>query len=326
MKFYQNFGRFPLNADDVADRALAYLGDQVERPVADLAAYGWADRLDQRHRAEVLRFLGFSPLDADGLTELGLWLEAEMCPAGADDTAAHDAIGRWCFARRFRAPSASVAGKLLRAARRRFEDGLLTRVTAALSPTAIAAMEDSLNETDGAVGFAALKADPERIALESVLRAADRLVFIRGLRLPRALLAGTGAPVIGRLRRRVGQETGWEMRRHQTPRRLGLYAIFLIARETEIIDDLVDLLIETVHKIGVKAERKAAQALTRHAERVCGKDRLLAGIAQAAVDEPDGMVRAVIFPVAGEKTLKAVLIVEQVAVVRGRKRAVKLGA
>lgn len=180
-------------------------------------------------------------------------------------------------------------------------------MTAALSPAAIAAMEASLNESDGSVGFASLKADPRRIALESVLRAADRLAFIRGLKLPRALLAGVGAPVVERLRRRVAQETGWEMRRHQTSRRLGLYAIFLMARETQIVDGLVDLLIDTVHKIGVKAERKAAKALTRNVERVYGKDRLLAGIAQAAVGEPDGTVRAVIFPVAGEKTLNAVI-------------------
>lgn len=48
---------------------------------------------------------------------------------------------------------------------------------------------------DGAspVGSAALKTDPGRIALESVLRAADRLAFIRGLKLPRALLAGVNA-------------------------------------------------------------------------------------------------------------------------------------
>jgi len=307
LKFYQNFGRFPVGTEDLTDRALIYLGDQVERPASDLAEYGWTNRLGQRHRADILQFLGFSPLKEGDLAHLGTWLEVEICPVGADDEAAHEAIGRWCFTRRFRAPSASVAGKLLRSARRNFENGLLSRVAAALSLESVVAMEASLNEDEGVVSFAALKADPGRIALESVLRTADRLAFIRGLGLPHTLLANVSTPVIERLRRRVAQETGWEMRRHPAPRRMGLYAIFLMACETKIIDGLVDLLIDTVHKIGVKAERKAVQALTRNVERVYGKDRLLAGIAQAAVDEPDGTVRTVIFPVAGEKTLKAVI-------------------
>ena len=307
LKFHQNFGRFPAGLEDVADRAVAYLGDQVERPASDLSGYGWNARLGQRHRAEIVRFLGLSALTAADLAELGTWLETVICPVDADDGAALEAIGRWCFARRFLAPGASVAGRLLRSARRRFEDGLLSRVSAALGPDSVAAMEASLAEADGAVGFASLKADPGRIALESVLRVADRLAFIRGLGLPHGLLAGVGSPVIGRLRRRVAQETGWEMRRHQAPRRLGLYAVFLMARETEIVDGLVDLLVDTVHKIGVKAERRAAAELVRGVERVYGKDRLLAGIARAAVDSPDGTVRAVIFPVAGERTLRAVI-------------------
>lgn len=74
LKFYQNFGRFPIGADDIADRALAYLCDQIERPISDLDTYGWTDRLGRRHRAEIMRFLGFAPLGADGLAELGIWL------------------------------------------------------------------------------------------------------------------------------------------------------------------------------------------------------------------------------------------------------------
>lgn len=169
-------------------------------------------------------------------------------------------------------------------------------------------MEASLNAPDTTVGFAALKADPGRIALESLLKAADRLSFIRRLELPRGMLAEIGPPVIERLRRRAAQETAWEMRRHAPARRLSMYAVFLMAREAEITDGLVDLLLETIHKIDVKAERSTMAALTRDIERVLGKDRLLAEIAAAATGDPDGTVRDVIFPVAGEAKLKAIVM------------------
>lgn len=80
-----------------------------------------------------------------------------------------------------------------------------------------------------------------------------------------------------------------------------------MAREAEITDARVDLLVETVHKIGVTAERRTTAALARDIERVIGKDRLLADIAKAATGNPDGTVRNVIFPVAGETKLKAIV-------------------
>ena len=60
------------------------------------------------------------------------------------------------------------------------------------------------------------------------------------------------------------------MRRHPRERRLGLLALYLVTREAALVDGLVDLLIETVHKIGVKAERRTAAALVRDVERVHG--------------------------------------------------------
>ena len=172
-------------------------------------------------------------------------------------------------------------------------------------PKSIERMEASLSDPDAPAGFSALKADPGRIALDSLLKAADRLSFVRRLGLP-PVLSEVGAPVIERFRRRVAQETAWEMRRHAQARRLGMYAIFLMAREAEITDGLVDLLVETVHKIGVTAERRTTAALARDIERVTGKDRLLADIAEAATGNPDGTVN-VIFPVARETKLKAIV-------------------
>ncbi len=72
--------------------------------------------------------------------------------------------------------------------------------------------------------------------------------------------------MLQRLRRRVMQETEWEMRRHPSERRLRMYAIFLMAREAEIADGLVDLLLERIanrHAIIKQLERPASAAASR---------------------------------------------------------------
>ena len=71
-----------------------------------------------------------------------------------------------------------------------------------------------------------------------------------------------------------------------------------------LTDDLVDLLIETIHRIGARAERKVERELLNDIKHVTGKHNLLFELADATLAQPDGVVREVIFPVVGEETLR----------------------
>ena len=74
-------------------------------------------------------------------------------------------------------------------------------------------------------------------------------------------------------------------------------------RTSEITDSLVDLFIALVHKINATAERKVEGELIKDLKRVRGKEGILFRIADAALTTPDGTVRQVVFPAAGENTL-----------------------
>ena len=67
---------------------------------------------------------------------------------------------------------------------------------------------------------------------------------------------------------------------------------------------MVDLLLSTVHRIGARAERRVEQELLDDLKRVTGKHDLLFQLAEAALAQPDGIVRDVVFPVVGEQTLR----------------------
>lgn len=49
----------------------------------------------------------------------------------------------------------------------------------------------------------------------------------------------------------------------------GMYAVYLLSRETQLTDATVDLLIETVHKIGTRLKRKVVGDSAKDIERVC---------------------------------------------------------
>jgi hypothetical protein len=86
--------------------------------------------------------------------------------------------------------------------------------------------------------------------------------------------------------------------------RLAWLAAYAHLRGRALTDNLVELLVETVHSIGARAERRVEQQVIGELKRVTGKANLLFEIAGAAVARPDGTVRDVVFPVVGEQTLR----------------------
>lgn len=94
-----------------------------------------------------------------------------------------------------------------------------------------------------------------------------------------------------RCRRRVSVEAPHELRRHPDEARMAWLASFVYLRARSLTDDLVDLLIETIHRIGARAERKVERELLDDLKRVTGKQNLLFELADATLTQPDGVVR-----------------------------------
>ena len=122
--------------------------------------------------------------------------------------------------------------------------------------------------------------------------------------LPADLFDATLPHDLERYRRRVAVEAPYELRRHSEAARLTWLAAFVHWRGQTLTDGLVDLLIETIHHISARAERRVEWELLDDLKRVSGKQNLLFELADAALNQPDGIVREVVFPVVGEQTLR----------------------
>ena len=303
LKFYQHTGRFLERLSDLSEGAADELAEQLATSAADLQDYDWHGRSSQRHRQAILTFLGARRLCSADRIRFTAWLTDEPCPRGDTLPALVEQAHGWLRDQRLMPPPAKEFERLVRAARRRFEQGLLARITAALSPATRALMDKALDEADAVTGFTSLKADPGRVGLDSVLRASTKLAFLRDLHLPGALLSSVHPKMLERLRRRLTSESAWEVRQHPTERRYALCAVFLHAQQRAITDGLVELLVQIVHKIAVNAERKVVRELLHDFNRVHGKDRLLGRIAEASLGNPDGTIREVLYPLVGEDVL-----------------------
>jgi hypothetical protein len=67
---------------------------------------------------------------------------------------------------------------------------------------------------------------------------------------------------------------------------------------------LLDVLLALLHRRGARAERKVEQALLEDRTRVNGKTGMLLRLADAALENPDGVGKELGFPVVHEATLR----------------------
>jgi TnpA family transposase len=303
LKHYQLYAQF-LNGDrevpaDVAEYLLNQFGDGTT-PLDD---YDWTGRSGRRHRQEILQFLNVRDFDDEAETQLRAWLIKEVLPAAPPVSYLADLITDWLLSNRIDRPKSSRLDRLIKSAGREHEDRLFAGIRTQLDSTTCARLNALLVEQEGSTPFSRLRSDIGPVSLASVMKETAKLSELRGLALQKKLLADLKPNLIDNYRQRVARENSWELKRHPDHIRYPLLVFYCLSREAEVIDGLVELLIQVVHRIGARAERKVIKELINDFVKVNGKAGILFRIAEAVYDDPDGTVRDVVFPVASEDTI-----------------------
>jgi TnpA family transposase len=127
------------------------------------------------------------------------------------------------------------------------------------------------------------------------------------LELPENLFCNIPQKIVKKYKQRALSEDITELRRHPESVRYTLLSAFFWLRYREITDNLIELLIQIIHRIGVRAERKVDKEFIKDFKKVNGKTNILFQMADAALNNPDGVVRKVLFPIVNETTLKALV-------------------
>lgn len=201
------------------------------------------------------------------------WLNADLLPMDYSLEQLLERVGDWFQGQRIEPLGATRLDRLLRSEMHSFETAILKNIVASLSPDTMAMIDGLLaseeeqvpetqpeaNEQD--IGFAQLRMDPGRASLDSIFQELAKLKQIRLLGLPVGELSSLPSKWLEKFRLRAGAVTIWDLRRSPASIRYGLVAAFCWQRQHEIIDGLVDLLIQTVHKIGTRAETKVEREL-----------------------------------------------------------------
>jgi hypothetical protein len=244
--------------------------------------------------------------DEDALLD---WLCAEILAHDQHPDRLRELIRAECCVRGIEVPTEIVA--LIDRRLLAYEAQIYTVIAARLTPEVqqrldalLVAVPEASGEEEEAFPLSLLRLDPGPVGVESALTEIAKLRSLRTIGLPSDLFAGYAPKLVERLRRRVAAESPSHIRQHPQAIRMTLLAALVFQRTQEVTDALVTLLIQIVHRIGKRAERRVETAYLNDLKLVDGKTRILYRIADAALEHPDESVREVVFPLADEQTLR----------------------
>jgi TnpA family transposase len=317
--FYRAHGRFPNEPEEIEPGAVAKIAQQLGMTDLPHDGLNAADRTWKRHRAEIRAMFGYREATVADAEMLSEWLRDQAAVAGGVPEHLAALLNTRCRELLIEPPSSDRSDRIVRAAIHAHDECFCAAILVRLTPITRARLEALLRpagsqEEEGpavkeAPGTAPalllqLRSDPGQPSLASVQDQLAKLEIIRQLDLPADLFSHALPHELERYRQRVAVEAPYELRRHPEANRLTWLAAFAHLRGRTLIDDLIDLLIETIHHIGARAERKVDRELLEDVKRVTGKQNLLFEIADATLGKPDGIVREVVYPVVSEETLR----------------------
>src|SRR5260370_12802501 len=318
LKAFQFDGRFPDRREDIAGRIVTYVASQTGVPPAAYSEGEWSERTQRYQRAQIRQRCGFRVFRAEDESAFVAWLSERVRPRNPEAEALKIPAYEHLRSLSIEPPAPERLGRLLRMAFVQREQQLVAEAAAHLRPATRAAL-DALVETQvpesSADGeqlplfsirseLAAVKEGAGAVSVETVLDEIAKLKQLRALGLPEALFRDVPGKLVTHYRQRATGEKPRELRRHSPQLRYTLLAALCWQRQREITDNLVELLIRIAHHVGIRAEEKVDVELTKYAKKIIGKATLLYKLAKAAMWQPDGVVKEVIYTVFGEKTLE----------------------
>ena len=315
LKCFQHEGCFPENRSEISFEVVEHLAKQLALSPQEFFQYNWDGRTIKQHRVIIREWFGFRPYAQADRQTIIEWLCDVVLPHNQKLDVLRLEVKKQLRANQIELPTPAQIDRLIDSAQNTYETRFFGEVLQNL-PKATRKGLDALLKPIEASGE---QPEPDPIPslplqqirtlivtpqLERVVQAAKQLEQLQQLCIPDDLFAKVSIKVIDPFRQRVTVETPSQLRRHPDPIRYTLLAAFCILRQEEITDDLVECLIQIVHKISSKAERRVYKQLLEDLQRVTGKTNLLFRIAEASVDNPLGCVKEVIYPVASEQKLR----------------------
>ncbi|MEC1158923.1 MULTISPECIES: Tn3 family transposase [Bacillaceae] len=321
MKFFQHEARFPAKSSDIPKVIIDFIAKQLKVHPAMFDLYSWSSRTLTNHRNEIRKLYGFREVTIQDEKEITTWLQGKVLDYAHEFEPLKETVYSEFRRKKIEPLTDDQIERVVKSAVWNQEQQFYKETYQKLSPITLSRMDalmeswvDMENDETGEeqedknkITFRKITLGPGRVSKDTLLLEINKWKTLNMLELPDNLFSLIPPKVIKKYRLRAISEEKRELRRHQPAIRYTLLAALFWSRIKEITDSLIEILITLIHKIDGRAEKKVKKDLILEVKKVHGKNDILISLLEAALENPNGIVKDILFPLVDMDTLKNII-------------------
>ena len=315
--FHRAHGHFPDSTTDIDPNTIDMIAQQLNIVVPKANLLDKAIRTWRRHCTEIRKITGYRKATNEDVPMLTRWLQENAAIVKHDPVHLTCKLEEHCRKLLIESPSVDRIDRIVRNVIFTYDENLYSKTYDRLEQSVKNRLENllrpDLENNDGRSDkkipaiLLRLRSGPGQASLKSSQEELSKLKTIRGIELPPDIFVNVSEHELERYQQHVMVEAPYELRRHSPQTRITWLAAYVYLRGRVITDNLVDLLIETIHRIEKRAERRADRELLDDLKYVTNKQAIFLKICIALLKYPDETARNSIYPVVSEKTIRNIV-------------------
>jgi TnpA family transposase len=307
LKYYEHTGRFPATQYSLPKSAVEYLAEQLGTSLATYYDNSFTARTIQRYKKQVREFLNYNKCLDEHMDKLRAWLVSEIFPQHTKFNHIKDLTYKFFREQEIEPPPQNKLESIIISTLNQWEEAIIKNISDSL-PNATKGHIDKLllGDEDGS-NFRTLKRAPGDVSLASILGELHKLRIIKSFDINPEIFLGLRNETLKKYRDRIITEPAREVRRHPDDIRYGLFAIFLYILGRETSDTVCDYLIRIVKRINKGSEKRVIKKAINNINNIENKDGLICKILTTIIENPDKVVKDVVFPIATQETIQALI-------------------
>jgi hypothetical protein len=308
LKSFQYLGYPPYKKSQIPVEVVELIASQLELSPAFFQEYRWRGRVFRYHLTIIRENTGFRPCQPNERDTISQWLIDYGHEHFSRKKFLEAAVGKF-REMKIELPAENKFRRLVNSSRQQFFDRLYRRIAGRLDVEAREAMDASIKTTGIEPSHLDwIKTYPAKTGMKTILTEIEKLKYIRRFRIHRDVhFAGISDALINSMADRIRAEDAYQIRRHPPAVRYTLLAALGYILGAEITDNIIKIFLQLIRRIEKKADKTLEKELIGEIKRVYGKRQILYQVALAVTENPDGIVRDVVYPVVGESVFKRLI-------------------
>jgi hypothetical protein len=318
LKYLQEHGRFPEQLEAMPAEAIGWIAAQLWVSPELIHQFDWQGRSSMRYRTAIREWLGYHPNTINAQARLRKWLIEEILTDEHRPLHLEKIAYQHLKAQKIESPTEGRMRRLTLSTVHRYEQRFFAATAAKISTEVQANLQQLVHKKKEIIlehvplepdeddpsdyPIHELRSDTGEAKVNTMKAVAARLKYLQGIGLPADLFAGMPQRFLAEYAQKAMVES--LSQRHHDEQTITLLAAFSWVRERQLTDQLAELLIQLLNTIRLRAKQKVEQELLADFIRVGGKQQLLFRMVGAIWENPDGIIRDVLFPLIGEERLE----------------------